>query len=65
MPADRPPTPNPPLLLADPDDDVVLATAVAGVAAGIVSGDAHLIEIGEFRGIPIITPSAAVSRVAP
>lgn len=53
-----------PVLLADPDDDIVLATAVAGGADLIVSGDAHLLGIGEFRGIPIVTPSAAVSRLA-
>jgi len=33
-------------------------------AAAIVSGDAHLLGIGEFRGMPIITPAAAVSRLA-
>ena len=52
-----------PVLLADPDDDIVLATAVAGNADVIVSGDAHLLGIGEFLGIPIVTPSAAVSRL--
>ena len=52
-----------PVILADPDDDIVLATAVAGNAAAIVSGDAHLLGIGEFRGMPIVTPAAAVSRL--
>ena len=53
-----------PVILADPDDDIVLATAVAGNADAIVSGDAHLLGIGEFGGTPIITPAAAVSRLA-
>jgi putative PIN family toxin of toxin-antitoxin system len=53
-----------PVILADPDDDIVLATAVACGADLIVSGDAHLLGIGEFQGIPILTPSAAVSRLA-
>ncbi|MFM7033784.1 MAG: putative toxin-antitoxin system toxin component, PIN family [Planctomycetia bacterium] len=53
-----------PVILADPDDDIVLATAVAGDAGAIVSGDAHLLGIGEFRGIPIVTPAAAVRRLA-
>ena len=52
-----------PVILADPDDDIVLATAVTGGADAIVSGDAHLLGIGEFRGMPIVTPAAAVSRL--
>jgi putative PIN family toxin of toxin-antitoxin system len=40
---------------------ILLATAVGGSADAIVSGDAHLLGIGEFRGIPIMTPAAAVS----
>jgi len=51
------------VILADPDDDIVLATAVAGDAEAIVSGDAHLVGIGEFRGIPIVTPAVAVRRL--
>ena len=53
-----------PVILADPDDDIVLATAVACGADLIVSGDAHLLGISEFQGIPVLTPSAAVSRLA-
>lgn len=53
-----------PVILADPDDDMVLATALGGSADLIVSGDAHLLGIGEFQRIPIITPSAAVRRLA-
>lgn len=52
-----------PVILADPDDDIVLATAVAGDVDAIVSGDAHLLGIGDFRGMPIITPAAAVNRL--
>ena len=42
-----------PIILADPDDDIVLVTAVGGSADAIVSGDANLLGIGEFRGIPL------------
>ncbi len=54
-----------PVILADPDDDIVLATAVAGDAEAIVSGDAHLLGIGEFCGVPIITPAVAVNQLGP
>lgn len=53
-----------PVILADPDDDVVLATAVAGEADAIVSGDVHLLTLGEFRGVAIVPPAVAASRLA-
>jgi putative PIN family toxin of toxin-antitoxin system len=40
----------------DPDDDVILATAVATGADIIVSGDRHLLELEIYRGIPIVSP---------
>jgi len=39
----------------DPDDNVVLATALEGRAEFIVSGDRHLLSLREFRGIRIVT----------
>jgi uncharacterized protein len=45
---------------ADPDDNVVLGTAVNGEAAFIVTGDRHLLELEEFEGIRIITVDAAL-----
>jgi predicted nucleic acid-binding protein len=41
----------------DPDDDVVLTTAHIGRASHIVSGDNHLLKLGRFRGIRIVTVS--------
>ena len=41
----------------DPDDDVVLATALAGECAAIVTGDQDLVVLDPFRGIRILTPS--------
>jgi uncharacterized protein len=41
----------PALIIADPADDQVLAAAVAGVANYIVSGDPHLLDLREYRGI--------------
>lgn len=37
----------------DPDDDRVLECAVGGRADVIVTGDKHLLRLGEFRGIGI------------
>jgi len=39
----------------DPDDDVVLACAVVGHAEYIVSRDNHLLKMGAYQGIPIIS----------
>lgn len=40
----------------DPDDNKFLEAAVAGNVDFLVSGDRHLLEIGIFRGIDIVTP---------
>ncbi len=47
----------PPVIAADPDDDVVLACAVAGNASDIVSGDHHLLSLGSHAGISIQPPA--------
>jgi len=40
---------------ADPKDDKFLEAAIAGKFNFIVSGDNHLLELKEFRSIPIIS----------
>lgn len=48
----------------DPDDDQVLATALAARAHLIVSGDRkHLLILGQFEGIPIVTATRAAAMV--
>lgn len=42
----------------DPDDDMVLATAIAGGAVCIVTGDADLLDMGRFLEIDILAPAA-------
>lgn len=41
----------------DPDDDVVLATALAGGCDCIVTGDKDLLVLERFRQIPILAPA--------
>ena len=44
-----------PAVLADPDDDAVLACAVAAQAQAIASGDSHLLNLKTYQDIPILT----------
>ena len=48
---------------ADPTDDMVLACAVEGQADLIVSGDHHLLSLGEYQGIPIVTAREFLERL--
>lgn len=57
-----PPLPLP--VCRDPNDDAVLACALAGHADCIVSGDEDLLVLKEFQHIPIITAANAVERLA-
>ena len=49
----------------DPDDDHVLACALAARADLIVSGDSDLLNLKTFQGIPIVAAAAALTRIAP
>jgi putative PIN family toxin of toxin-antitoxin system len=48
--------PDVPRVVRDPDDDAVLAAAIAGGALLIVTGDRDLLVLGEHHGIRIVTP---------
>lgn len=48
----------------DPDDDEVLATALAAQADLIVSGDKDLLILASFQGISIVTPAMALERLS-
>ena len=52
-----------PVILRDPDDDMVLATALAASADFIVTGDADLLNLKSYQGIPIVTPAEAMARL--
>ena len=40
----------------DPDDDKYLHAAVSGRASVVVSGDKHLLALGDYEGIHIVQP---------
>jgi predicted nucleic acid-binding protein len=55
-----PPLPQP--VCRDPDDDAVLALAIAAKADLIVSGDEDLLSMNSFAGIPILSPALALQK---
>jgi hypothetical protein len=40
----------------DPKDDPLVACALEGNADYLVSGDRHLLDLGEYKGIRIVSP---------
>ncbi len=44
------------LIKEDPADNRILECALAAGAAAIVSGDSHLLSLGNFRAIAILNP---------
>ena len=48
---------------SDPDDDAVIATAVAARADIIATGDQDLLALHPYRGIAITPPAEALRRV--
>jgi putative PIN family toxin of toxin-antitoxin system len=51
------PKPLPLSVCRDADDDFILATAVAGQAECIVTGDKDLLVLRQYEGIKIVSPS--------
>jgi putative PIN family toxin of toxin-antitoxin system len=56
-----PPLPQP--VCRDPDDDAVLALAIAAKVDLVVSGDKDLLSLSSFQGIPIVAPAQAISFI--
>ena len=54
-----------PIIPNDPADEQVLACATEADADAIVSGDRHLLVIGVYRGIPILTVRDFLARQIP
>lgn len=45
----------------DPDDDVIVACAIAADADYIVSRDKDLLDLGEYQGIKIVSPEVFIA----
>jgi putative PIN family toxin of toxin-antitoxin system len=60
-----PPAKSPEAVTGDPDDDVILACAVGAKVKVLVSGDRrHLLPVGQYRGVRIVTPQALLAELA-
>jgi predicted nucleic acid-binding protein len=52
------------VVAADPSDDRYLECAVEGEADCLVTGDRHLLEIGVYRAVEILSPREFVELLA-
>ena len=46
----------------DPDDDKFIECALAAGASLIVSGDYHLLDLGEYEGVRVLSAAEFVAR---
>jgi putative PIN family toxin of toxin-antitoxin system len=51
------------VITEDPDDNRILECSVETKADFIVSGDRHLLDLVEFRGIKVLTPTAYIKMI--
>lgn len=52
-----------PRIVANPDDDVVIGTALAAKADLLVTGDRALLDVGVYQGVRIIGVAEAISLI--
>jgi uncharacterized protein len=60
-----PPAEIPNVIPEDPPDNMVIATAVAGNALYIVSGDDDLHRLGAYQGIQVLSPALFLALLRP
>lgn len=54
----------PPIVAADPDDDLFILCAAAANADYLVTADRHLLAVGKYQGVPIIQIDDFLRRAA-
>jgi putative PIN family toxin of toxin-antitoxin system len=54
----------PPIIKADPKDDMIVMCAVGGKADLIISGDHHLLDLGAYEDIAIVTVNVFLEMIA-
>jgi len=59
------PVETPAVVEDDPDDDHFLACADSGGADCLVTGDPHLLKLGSYKGISILSPADFLTRFFP
>lgn len=52
-----------PVVIVDPDDDAVIACAVAVGCEVIVSGDSDLLDLKQYKGIRIVTAAVLIAEI--
>lgn len=58
------PKASPEAVTGDPDDDLILACAIAAGVDALVSGDRrHLLPVKEHQGVRVITPQALLAEL--
>jgi putative PIN family toxin of toxin-antitoxin system len=55
----------PAVIEQDPDDHHFLALSAESNADALVTGDPHLLELGSYRGIPMLRPADFLARFFP
>ncbi len=53
------------VIAQDPEDDMVLSTALKANASCIVSGDKHLLGLKRFKGVKIVTVDEMLETLSP
>jgi putative PIN family toxin of toxin-antitoxin system len=51
------------VILEDPDDDMILATALIGKANYIISGDKHLLKIASYNKLKIVSVTEFINKI--